>query len=499
MRKILFKIISCFIACLWAIVSVGRAQSDINLAGRFLKELPKGTKLHLIVLDEYALPNWYAFSTSYKSEISTDGTFQLSFQPKSSKLFVSFKLEGPHQEYNYLNSLDNNFTLYLMQAGDSLQMDVADDNINFSGRGEDRMNCQQAIYANQIFPRNSILPLHRQKERQNSSDYIKSLIELIEKNLQTKLAILDLYKNDLADSVFQIIKYNTIGGAYSTICSQLWLNKGKAGFDFTVFRQEYLKWLSHLPKDDNELAAYAPLYIKYLFERERSRAAYTKYPDKIAPDFEFTDILQAITSRISNKQREALLTATAINLAEQKAGVQDSAASIYKMLKDPSIKHLFERWQLKTGNNVPAYAFSLPDTSGRIHRLEDFKGKMILIDLWFNGCFGCKYMNKEMRKIIDHFKSKKTKNIVFISLSVDKTRKAWINGLKTKEYSQPEQLKLSTYGTSWYESPFYKHYNFKGAPQLLLIDKKGNVISSGPPDPRIDGGKALIELMEKNL
>jgi hypothetical protein len=90
-------------------------------------------------------------------------------------------------------------------------------------------------------------------------------------------------------------------------------------------------------------------------------------------------------------------------------------------------------------------------------------------------------------------------DIVFISLSVDKTRQAWINGLKTKEYSQPEQLKLSTYGTTWYENPFYKHYNFKGAPQLLLIDEKGNVISSGPPDPRLDGGKALIELMEKHL
>jgi Peroxiredoxin len=480
-------------------VSTVQAQSDITITGHFSKELPNGTKLNLIALDEYALPNWYAFSTSYKSEVNTDGNFQLSFKPKSAKLFVSMKLEGPKQEYDYLNTFDNNYTLYLMEAGDSLRMDISDDNIIFSGRGEDRMNCQQAIYANQIFPRNSILPLLRQRERKNSGDYVKSLIGLIEKNLQTKLAILDLYKNDLTDSVSQIIKYNTIGGAYLTLCSQFWLNKGKAGFDFPVFKQEYLNWLSQLPKDDNELAAYAPLYIKYLFERNQSRAAYTIFPDKIAHDFEFTDILQAITTMAANKQRDALLTASAINLAERKAGVQDTAASIYKMLKDPTIKNLFERWQSKTGNNVPAYAFSLPDTSGYIHRLKDFKGKMVLMDLWFNGCFGCKYMNKEMRKIIDHFKTEKTKDIVFISLSVDKTRKAWINGLKTKEYSQPEQLKLSTYGTSWYDNPFYKHYNFKGAPQLLLIDKKGNVISSGPPDPRLDGGKALIELMEKNL
>jgi len=277
------------------------------------------------------------------------------------------------------------------------------------------------------------------------------------------------------------------------------LDKGKGGFDFSQFKQGFLNWLSQIPRDDNDLAAFAPLYIKYLFEREQSRAAYTKYPDKIAQDFEFRDILQTITSIAANKQRDALLTATTINLADRKAGVQDTAASIFKMLKDPTIKNLFERWQSKTGNNVPAYAFSLPDTLGQIHRLKDFKGKMVLIDLWFNGCFGCKYMNKEMRKIIDHFKPKKIKDIVFISLSVDKTRKGWINGLKTKEYSQPEQLKLSTYGTSWYDNPFYKHYNFKGAPQLLLIDKKGNIISSGPPDPRLDGGKALIELMEKNL
>nr|WP_288807977.1 thioredoxin-like domain-containing protein [uncultured Sphingobacterium sp.] len=499
MKKIFFKRMIFLIVCLCCKLSGVQAQVDITIGGHFSKELPKGTKFNLIVLDEYALPNWFAFSTVYKSEISEDGSFQLNFKPKSSKLFVSFKLEGSKHEYNYLNKDDNNYTLYLMEAGDSLRMDISDDNVIFSGKGEDRMNCQQAIYANQIFPRNAILPLLRQKERKNSGDYVKSLIGLIDKNLQTKLAILDLYKNDLTDSVSQIIKYNTIGGAYLTLCSQFWLNKGKVGFDFPVFRQEYLNWLSQTPEDGNDLAAYAPLYIKYLFEREQSRAAYTKYPDKIAQDFEFSDILQTITTMPVNKQRDALLTASAINLAERKAGVQDTAASIYNMLKDPTIKDLFERWQSKTGNNVPAYAFSLPDTSGHMHRLKDFKGKMILIDLWFNGCFGCKYMNKEMRKIIDHFKSKNAKNIVFISLSVDKTRKGWINGLKTKEYSQPEQLKLSTYGTSWFDNPFYKHYNFKGAPQLLLIDKKGNVISSAPPDPRFDGGKALTELMEKNL
>jgi len=203
MKKIFFEIVICFIGCLSGMVSTVKAQSDITIAGRFSKELPKGTKLNVIVLDEYALPNWFAFSTSYKSEISVDGRFQLSFQPKSSKLFVSFKLEGPKQEYNYLNALDNNFTLYLMEAGDSLHMDISDDNIIFSGGGENRMNCQQAIYANQIFPRNSILPLLRQKERKNSGDYVKSLIGLIDKNLQTKLTILDLYKNDLTDSVYQ--------------------------------------------------------------------------------------------------------------------------------------------------------------------------------------------------------------------------------------------------------------------------------------------------------
>lgn len=69
-----------------------------------------------------------------------------------------------------------------------------------------------------------------------------------------------------------------------------------------------------------------------------------------------------------------------------------------------------------TGN---APSFSLPDVNGKIHRLEDFKGKYLLIDFWASWCAPCRAKNKELNK---HYRELKDMGLNVVSVSLDNDR-----------------------------------------------------------------------------
>ncbi len=148
---------------------------------------------------------------------------------------------------------------------------------------------------------------------------------------------------------------------------------------------------------------------------------------------------------------------------------------------DPLYKQaLIELINTKIG---PAFPFQLQDKDGKIHRLSDYKGKLVVMDFWYTGCINCIVLGKKLKPIIDDFKI--NPNVAFISVSIDgdKHKDIWLKSLKDEIYSSKDQINLLTQGKN---SEIIKHYNIMGYPQLLVISKEGNIITLRPPDPRED-------------
>lgn len=138
------------------------------------------------------------------------------------------------------------------------------------------------------------------------------------------------------------------------------------------------------------------------------------------------------------------------------------------------------------------YPFELPDPDGKIHRLADFKGKLVILDFWFNGCGSCKQMVPFMQELENEYEKKG--NIQFISVSVDKTKELWLDGIG--KYSSPKSLQLFTEGLV-FGHPLIKYMNLRGCPFLLVLDKNGNVVGT-PPDPRSQKTE-FIKFIEKYI
>ncbi|GEP97648.1 TlpA family protein disulfide reductase [Chitinophaga cymbidii] len=136
-----------------------------------------------------------------------------------------------------------------------------------------------------------------------------------------------------------------------------------------------------------------------------------------------------------------------------------------------------------------AFPFEFKDTLGRVVKLDDLKGKVVYMDFWFTGCKGCVQVAKGLHDaVLPAFRE--DTSVVFMSVSLDINFLKWKRSIREGLYTSEGELNVFTMGMGG-DHPFYRHYGFSGAPQTMLIDRQGRVVSTSPPFP----GPALVEMI----
>lgn len=130
----------------------------------------------------------------------------------------------------------------------------------------------------------------------------------------------------------------------------------------------------------------------------------------------------------------------------------------------------------------PAPVFNLPDTDGKMVSLTDFAGKYVFIDYWATWCGPCIGEIPAYKQLIEDYKGK---NIVFISISVDKDKAAWEKMVKEGAPDRAEQGK--TIPMTWLQLHDAVRYNkiwlVKFIPTFVLIDTEGKIVNSRAERP----------------
>ncbi len=111
--------------------------------------------------------------------------------------------------------------------------------------------------------------------------------------------------------------------------------------------------------------------------------------------------------------------------------------------------------------------------------LSDFKGKYVFLDIWATWCGPCKAQMPYLKKLEKEYHNK---NIVFVSLSIDKAKaenkwKQMVNDM------QLGGIQLIMDYNNKKHTDFLAHFNAKTIPRFILFGPNGNVIHPNTPKP----------------
>lgn len=133
--------------------------------------------------------------------------------------------------------------------------------------------------------------------------------------------------------------------------------------------------------------------------------------------------------------------------------------------------------------------FDSKTTVSEDNLFDRYKGKLILVDFWSSWCIPCR---RELPLMQELKREYATKDIVFLTISIDKKFLDWQRANSAEKLSPEESFMLNTNDSVF----MFKGNLIESIPRYLLFSKDGSLIDANAPSP---GTEKLKEMIDKYL
>lgn len=117
---------------------------------------------------------------------------------------------------------------------------------------------------------------------------------------------------------------------------------------------------------------------------------------------------------------------------------------------------------------MPAYDSEFLDANGGLHRISEFKGKLLYVDFWATWCGPCKAEIPRLANLVEHYKG--NDKVQFISVSVDENVDAWKKMIAKDNPRWPQFI-----ASKEQHAKISKDWGIVGIPRFLLINVDGTI------------------------
>lgn len=174
---------------------------------------------------------------------------------------------------------------------------------------------------------------------------------------------------------------------------------------------------------------------------------------------------------------ETLKLATMLGDVVYYAEARDAALKLVKskevkadiLALDADATKVRKRYEtVEVGDDVSDYVFHTRE--GKEVRISDFRGKIVLIDIWSTFCAPCIAEMPFLHKIEVALEGR---DLQVISLSADNSAKAWMKFMDDRDINAENQLIMKEH----FNNPFFVKIGRSGIPRFVLIDREGKIIN----------------------
>lgn len=125
----------------------------------------------------------------------------------------------------------------------------------------------------------------------------------------------------------------------------------------------------------------------------------------------------------------------------------------------------------EAGEGREAPEITLPSPEGDMIKLSSTRGSVVLLDFWASWCVPCR---KENPNLVEAFNKYHSKGFQIFQVSLDKTREAWLKGIKDDHLNNW----IHVSDVKYWNSVVVPIYSIESIPTNFLLDKEGRIIAS---------------------
>lgn len=407
---------------------------------------------------------------SQKVSEGSDFTFQFPKITQPIRLMFTF------------SNAKTDLVIYYIRPGDSIFVHGREDagriDLSFSGKGSENFKCgQDLVKTKKAYVNNKLAKMKANGETYQELSIKVQLQRFLKDQYEIKdtlLRTLEKYKGELDTAIY---------GAYEADVNGRCISNHAYGFrelfdaaEKDSDKNEILDMFRHYDSTINVRPNYELTfqYILACLEMTKAQIELGK-----RNRLTFRTLFDQILTDYKGKLRDKILIyylqePIPFTGGEYETAIREAVAQVNSRDDKEFLLQMLDHKK----KGAIAYDFSLPDTNDNVIKLNSFKGKVVLLDFWFTGCIPCRDVAKMMHnRIIPEFKDD---NIVFVTISIDRNKEIWKRSVISGKYTSGKSINLYTEGKGEaHELPSY--YQITGAPELILIDRDGKIITTQAP------------------